>query len=209
MRSHLFPEHNFFQHVVCCLKICSLYPQRPTFLLSRWHKVDVKVKWPSEYNELNQNHFIFQTHFWNHLEKYFFPLQPVLPRLQATTNQLWVWATPTDERRRLKCSSSQYRACYGSVWMDTHKHIYQKKTGHRVTPHCCSVNLAAFPGFLLHFSLHEPWGYSTAEWEHPLTDCEPALWLSLWLFTLSTNYHMLVHHPLYSLCLAFSPSVLG
>lgn len=109
-----------------------------------------------------------------------------------------------------KCSPSQHRACRCSVWTDTHAHTHahtskyipERAWAQSNTPLLLS-ELAAFPDF----SLHEPWGCSTPESEHPLTGCEPALWLPPWLFTSSTNYHMLGHHPLCSLYLAFSPSV--
>lgn len=56
------------------------------------------------------------------------------------------------------------------------------------------TQLAAFPDFLL---LFPPWALRilNTRMRASTNRLWTALWLSPWLFTLSTNYHMLVHHP--------------
>lgn len=113
----------------------------------------------------NQYHFIFQTHFLNRSEKYFFLLQPVLPRLQPTTNQLWVYeqhAVSNWRKKTVKVQSlrAQKRATvlFELAWRTHTPHTHQKKTGHRVIPCRRSENLLLF---LISCFVFSPWTQRT------------------------------------------------
>ncbi len=216
-RQVFFQPTDFFQHVVYFL-------ETESFLLSCWHEVKCEGQMTRWTQWVKPVSFHFPNPVFEPLrKKYFFSSRLCYQgygRPPINCECMDNMPSPTDGRRLLKCRLSEHKSVlrfclnrhgvHARTHTHTHTYIYiytqQKDWTQSNTPlhvqKTCHI-------FWLPASFFPPWAprmlnarkraSTNRLWTCPLAPP--------WLFTLSTNYHMLVHHPLCSLCLPLSSSV--